>query len=1432
VKIVCTDTVEIAAKKLLLDMTLKEKLTEIEQSFIQWVGSYYRGEIVSNPIRITGEAICKSIILIIKGDADGTRVIEGNDPIIPQNRNLGLKLGQRLEFSELIIAVQELNGFRRFRGIQQHLELIRVLTNPGSHSANRSSDVLQDQDMKTLYNSISILLRWLFVDKLGRSLPNSIQDALQNSEDLITKDEDDIVWNEFLSLSRDFQVRRQYVLISPKILAEDAYISQAIARLPWRLVIDFNPDTDTEENGILYSFIKSKGSAYKKYFTIEDRLEFDPKFEQYWFLANGEKEGLAYPAYNEWRKKYKRYLSQTLYAAFEKGSRPQPRTVVLINIPTDFAGAIIDEFNAADEENLEFVLCNDGGESYDSFLSNYDNVKQIAISPAQMAKGINNTINFAPSPIDQKHILIPYKNERQEKSFVTIKQEDYDYLKTIGIEVVYRGIEKEEKIETSPDDFYKGGTITWTDLAEGKDIIRHSYDGLSKRLRIELERGKTKEIELIHEAGAGGTTVARRLAFDFCDSFPTVVLKQYEPKKTIAGLRIIYDQYINSSLPLLIILELYELKSSSQLYRDLGNVSKNAVILIVKRGGISNASNGKFSLKGQLVLPEISLFESKFSLLMPEKKGDIQAIKTIYQNTPQYISPFLYGLTTYERDFSGIESYVNKCINDLNAEQRKLIGFVCLVYHFTQRSVPGEFFTALFNTTREKCDLIKLLGEGSTVFEILHEDFDGQYGENTWRPRYAMLGEETMKIILAGTNGNRNNWRASLGQWLIEFIKYVKLAMPTLHDDTKLIFDSLFVTRGDYDGNEGRDQFTDTIKALVSPTDGVAVFEALTDAYPDEAHFHGHFARYLYKPDLGIQNYDRAIQEANKSLEIQPHDPSLVHTLGMCYKAKAEKLIDNYLNSPSGPDAIEEEVKEIVELASDEFDRSIALDDHNVYGHVTQSRLLLKALDFGFRLSSGTSKERFISNPSNDWYAKQLDKIGSLIEEANYILDQSKGLDNKARILQSENFVLECEGKYLIEMGQSLVAKNRYEDLIKSTPAGYQYMVPRYRSLFIRCLLASKSETLRGYTYAWDRLSESELLQCVAYLNENIFADPTNSHYIKMWLQAVRYLKYPPSIEECISKVAMWCQIPNQNSNSLLEGLYYLYVLSAVKAISSGAGFDPSSVHTVREIRDRMKGAAKNEAFSFEWYGNGVGIQQLINYRALGEINGGFFFERNRNVLLEVTGRIKEASNPQSGRIILECGLEAFFVPGKKGFTERNVNDRVKFYIGFRYDQISAWEVVPVDYVRSGIPFDEENDDEEYNPEEALEKKDTNPLDLLKTPTTENRPRPLPGLTIVGKIKLPHASSKESQKAPASNNAAILDKVYEGKIDRLMQPNGLIKTPELDQIVKFHISNLRNVPFHKLRVDQKVSFKLFIDNGLAKMDKKGENYIAKEVRII
>lgn len=1407
-------------------MTLNEKISEIQTYFNYWIGNYQRKQLTTNNVRIAIEAVAKACILKNKGEADGTNIILGKDTNIPRNRSTSL--GKELNLADLIKALIQLNILKDQKSIELQFDLIRNVSNKGSHSSNKASDITTIGDLESCNSSIKNILTWFYKDFLRADIPQDILDGFEGKQNMELLESSREKFIQFEFAAQNFDSRRfQYIFVSPENLADDIYTVEVFAKLPWRLVMDFNPKSDEIETGLLHNFNRIFGAGKKKTFTVHDKVDFDSKFPHYWYMANGQGTIPSISDFKSWKSKYKR-LSENLYEKFIKGSRVSSRIVILLNIEPLFAEYIIEEFNRVDEDNLRFILCSET-ESYENIFEKFDNIEALKISANEISEGVHNMLGYTDSRHDSKY-PIPHLKE-DKKVYLSVTQDHYDYLSSMGIELIYKGIES--LIPTDEEySFYKGRTISWRDLSEQKDITRNSLESIQKRLNSKLQENKLEEIHLIHEAGAGGTTLARRIAYNFSPEYPTVILKSYKHKKTIDALRIIYDQYTKGSIPVLIVIESFEVKDSNLLYRDLSNAKKNAVILIVSRGVIGKLTDKKFVLKSQLEGNELNAFESTYVLLAPEQKESIKNIPIKYKNESQYVTPVLYALNAFGENYNGLESYVNKSLQNITLEQKKFSAFLCIIYYYTQKSVPAEIFSSLFNVTRDKCNLIELLGKDSPLFEILHQEADAQEYYNIWRPRYALVGEEAMKIILGGGVNSKKNWKNNLANWLIDIIKYIRLNLEYLDMDTAEIFNSLFIERTSLDDDVKYNEFTKAINDLLDPMNGVAIFEALTEAYPDEDHYHGHFARYLYSNNVGIKDYDRAIIEAELSLVSYRDNSTLLHTLGMCYREKAENIIYTFEKQSLDKEMAEEEVKQLTELACDIFDECIEVDPHNIYGYESQIRVILKTLDFGFKIHQASSKELFITDSKNSWYAEKLDKVSRLLEEALFVIEQAKRVENKERIFKSVKYIQDCEAIFFKTLGKHLTAKSKFETLIKNTPKGYEYMRPHYRRMFVMCLLASKVDARGDLYQAWKGISSHELNQCIQYLDENIFEDPTNTQNIRLWLQAVRHATNPPHIVQCIAKIGSWTQIVQQNNNSILEGYYYLYVLNSVRAISEGNTFDHTAAQIVKELQDKMKSFVKNEKFCYEWFGKGDGITQMVHHKRLGEFTSDFF-EKNKGILAEVTGRIKDVNSSQQGIIVLDCGLEAFFVPNIGGFTERNKNERVKCYIGFRYDQIQAWSVMLYTDARDNVNLNDNLELKEYI-ENSDDDENIKIIELDQpVKSIENIESPkLPGVVIVGNVDLSRKKDSGIEKKSDSLTIPIEGDTYKGTVKTLHRTSGYITVSNLDKDIAFRPIHLDKCEFSDLKKGTPVSVLIVFENKKAKTDAADRNYIAQKILLL
>src|SRR5207248_9717713 len=73
-------------------------------------------------------------------------------------------------------------------------------------------------------------------------------------------------------------------------------------------------------------------------------------------------------------------------------------------------------------------------------------------------------------------------------------------------------------------DFLRGAPVAWCDLANHIDVERTKAESLKRILDAELRRRPAIRINLYHAAGAGGTTLACRLLWDYRRSYPCAIL--------------------------------------------------------------------------------------------------------------------------------------------------------------------------------------------------------------------------------------------------------------------------------------------------------------------------------------------------------------------------------------------------------------------------------------------------------------------------------------------------------------------------------------------------------------------------------------------------------------------------------------------------------------------------------------------------------------------------------------------------------------------------------------------------------------------------------------------------------------------------------------------------------------------------------------------
>ncbi|MFW0737125.1 hypothetical protein [Flavobacterium sp. T12S277] len=539
------------------------------------------------------------------------------------------------------------------------------------------------------------------------------------------------------------------------------------------------------------------------------------------------------------------------------------------------------------------------------------------------------------------------------------------------------------------------------------------------------------------------------------------------------------------------------------------------------------------------------------------------------------------------------------------------------------------------------------------------------------------------------------------------------------------------------DPNTSSKKFSQIIQNIANKQNQIAIFQTLVNKYNDEAHYYGHLGRFLYETAITAKEFEDAETEILNALDFGEKDYNLWHLKGMCNRRKIEYLIREY-EYLSENNEVEDIIKELSNIAQEAFAKSREYNEHNLHSHTSEIQMLNKVINFGKQISTYQSSQDFLLDKNNSWYENKVSDIFNLLDEAQYVIDLSRDVEQSRVISKSTSMIEASEGTFFSVLGNFTKAINKFKRL---SELGDRQSRPFYGKMYVYSTLASKvGNDPRKLKEGWKKLSDFEFQTLKTTLERSIREQPENPHSYKLLIQAMRHSNVYFGFEQALGPVKTWYDNSLNFEMSHLEALYYRYVLHACKAIDEGESFGDFDVTEAKKYINECKQKSTNDKYSFEWYGNGKGIKKMVNHGELGSMkNDKGFFEKVEK-LGEVQGTISNIFDRQSGKIILECGLETFFVPARGGFEKGKDEGvtKVKFYVGFRYNGLTAWEVTRINSIKpvyvESEKFEIEGFDQDIEEVESIADIIESDKEIIKI---ENLERPkLKGLTLINTIDI------------------------------------------------------------------------------------------------
>lgn len=995
-----------------------------------------------------------------------------------------------------------------------------------------------------------------------------------------------------------------------------AVLNRRIGGPPWTAVMSFDPGVD--EPGGALAVAKQQDRRLNRLVTAGQTPEYGHGSTVWHALGGlvGESEPVESDGLRAWRRRFMRTIEGSLAAMGRFTARPV--TVVVFGEPDERVRALVEAIDDRFEARSRVLLASQDSGTLREFVDLH-----LAVQPDHLLSAMPTADEALAAAA-----TVPGHAGR-----VLVESQDLQWLAEMADLLTSISGTTAEGIEDVGHGFLQGREVTWFELSLNLDVVPPLADDLQARVQDDLGSRDTRRISLFHYPGAGGSTLARRVAWQTHLDYPTLYCPGIRDE---AGLALRVERLAKlTGMPVLLVLEQVTDVVGDRLFNRLRSDSVPVVILTVSRRAHPSRAGGSrsFYLGYASTRSDVSQLRDRFTEYAPHRRQELAAIR---EGTPSAV-PFIFGLLAFQEKYLGLEEYVRHSVARLDDQEKYITMVVALSHRYAGISVAEDLFANMLAVAPDSAvDLSRLLSDDARA--LLVEDSDG-----FWRTHHWLVSAEIL-IQLLVPGGDRESWKLGLSGLVLRVITEARTVFGVqVPDDIGDLLKRLFVFRENRElfGDERQRAFSDLIMDIPSVDGRLEVLRQLAESFPTEPHFWAHYGRLL---SYEAGDTQKALEAINQALSLDTNDPVFFHIRGMVHLRELRDLRRPNISWD------EQEVIRLTELALADFAEAAELDDDSEYPHVASIRIAVEAVEMAAKAASTPSLAAFLAKPSSGPYRNLL----GVAEDALGSIREIRGADPLSSRAEAAEVSLSA----------------LYDD--------YLALLQGWRNLLDR------SDTLKGpvrrrlvHTYVrragdWQHLSREDQRRVLDLLEENLQDDPTDTASLRDWLRAAR--QGSVSLDRAGELVSYWAQRTHAR-----DALYYDYVIAVLQVFHGRESNWQEARRKIDRCRERAV-AFSNRKFSYEWLGVGDGLDMLVHHSqvpASSDLNRPGEFPK---MLRRVSARISTISSPQAGILRLEPGgLEAFFVPARAGALRgRHENARVEATLGFSYDGLRAWSVTIV----------------------------------------------------------------------------------------------------------------------------------------------------------